>query len=73
MPYGLVNNEWVTPPTIYDTVSKLLESLGFTQMAQDVYNEPRERLSRYAAIILKNSPQDKRNMLVRSFRLLRLL
>ena len=60
--------------TTQDALSALLKALGFGQMSKDVCTEQNhETLGRYARIIIKNSPQEKRAELVSHFRHLRLV
>lgn len=60
--------------TKQQAISELLAALGFEAMARDVLNEnDAERLSRYARIVIKNSPQAVRYTLVNSFRQLRVI
>jgi hypothetical protein len=57
-----------TTKTINTALSSLLSALGFAQMAKDVVKETEpERLSRYARVVIKNSPADKRIALVTLF------
>lgn len=60
--------------TVQDALSELLSSLGFEAMARDVKTETdKANLSRYARIIIKQSPEAKRSELARGFYALRLL
>lgn len=57
-------------PTLQDAMSELLAVLGFGAMAREVRTEKdTERLSRYARIIVKQSPESKRLALANQFRL----
>jgi hypothetical protein len=50
-----------TTRTINDALSALLLALGFQTMAQQVKTErDTERLSKYARVIVRNMPADKR-------------
>jgi hypothetical protein len=50
-----------TTRTINDALSALLLALGFQAMAQQVKTErDTERLSKYARVIVRNMPADKR-------------
>ena len=50
-----------TAHTINDALSALLLSLGFRTMARQVKTErDTERLSKYARVIVRNMPADKR-------------
>ena len=55
-------------------LSDLLAALGFEAMAADALGETEhERLCRYARVILKASPPEKKRALVRRFVMLRLI
>lgn len=61
-------------PTMQDAMSALLLALGFNTMASEVKTETdRDRLSRYARIIVKQSPADKKLSLANNFRMAGLL
>jgi hypothetical protein len=61
-------------PTMQDAMSALLLALGFETMASEVKTETdRERLSRYARVIVKQSPADKKLALANNFRMAGLL
>lgn len=61
-------------PTVQSAMSALLAALGFDAMASDVLTETdRNRLARYARIIVKQSPQSKRAELISNFRTLRVI
>jgi hypothetical protein len=61
-------------PTIQNAMSALLFALGFDAMALAVKTETdRDRLSRYARVIVKQSPADKKLALANNFRLAGLL
>lgn len=61
-------------PSVQDALSALLDSLGFSAMARDVLVESdRTTLARYARIVLRNSPEDKRRALHSRFVALRLV
>lgn len=48
-------------PTIQDALSALLLALGFEAMAKGVLTETdRDRMMRYARVVLKNAPADAR-------------
>jgi len=60
--------------TIQDAMSALLFALGFDAMAEAVKTETdRERLCRYARVIVKQSPADKKLVLANNFRIAGLL
>ena len=62
-------------PTIQSAMSELLRALGFDQMAKDVLaaeDSDRELLRRYAHVIVKNAPKDKRASIVDQFKAVRL-
>lgn len=60
--------------TIQGAMAALLLALGFDAMAEAVKTETdRERLSRYARVIVKQSPADKKLALANNFRLAGLL
>lgn len=57
-----------TSATINTALSALLLALGFNAMAEQVKTErDAERLARYARVIVRNSPADKRATLSRLF------
>lgn len=59
--------------TTNNALSALLLALGFNQMAEDVLKETeRERLVRYAKVIIKNCPDAQRAAIVRNLRALNL-
>lgn len=62
-------------PRIQDAMSELLGTLGFGKMAEAVkIEEDRERLSRYARIIVRQTRDERAKMeLCSRFRLLNLL
>jgi hypothetical protein len=61
-------------PTIQNAMSALLFALGFDAMASAVKTETdRDRLSRYARVIVKQSPANKKLALANNFRLAGLL
>jgi hypothetical protein len=58
--------------TINDALGALLASEGFAQMAADVLTETDiDRLRKYARVIVKNAPEDRRATLANHFRTLR--
>lgn len=60
--------------TVQTALSELLGALGFEQMARDVMGETdRDRLSRYARIVVKNAPEAQRMALHSRFVMLRLI
>jgi len=57
--------------TTQDALSALLASLGFDTMAREVKSEQdNERLSRYARVVVKNSPVEIRRQLTVRFHFL---
>jgi len=62
-------------PTIQDALSELLDALGFKTMAREVKAETdKQRLSRYARVIIKNTPEgDIKRRLWRQLKLAGLL
>lgn len=57
-----------TAPDITTGMSALLKALGFDAMAKDVIGETdTERLTKYARVIVKNSPAEKRQRLFQLF------
>ena len=55
--------------TIQEATSAVLKSLGFDAMASGVLTEnDGERLSKYARVIIRNSPQSKKVELLAMFR-----
>lgn len=59
---------------VQQALSELLSALGFRKMAEDVLDEREEsRLRRYAAVVLKNSPQEHRRGLYSRFAMLGLV
>ena len=60
--------------TMQDAMSALLFALGFDAMAEAVKTETdKERLCRYARVIVKQSPAEKKLALANNFRLAGLL
>lgn len=57
-------------PTIQDAMSELLGAMGFEAMAREVKTEQElDRLRKYAAIIVKQSPANVRMEIANRFRL----
>ena len=57
--------------TTNNVLSALLLALGFNAMANEVLTETdRDRLIRYARVIIKNSPEAQRPAIVRNLRAL---
>lgn len=58
------------PKRIQDAMSELLDSMGFETMACEVkYEEELDRLRRYARVIVKQAPSDKKLAIANLFRL----
>lgn len=60
--------------TIQDALSQLLAALGFDAMAREVKTETdKTTLGKYARIIIRTSPQDKKMALTSRFKALNLI
>ena len=57
-------------PRIQDAMSELLDSMGFSRMAKEVrLEEELDTLRKYARMIVKNCPADKRVRIANLFRM----
>lgn len=62
------NTKMTTAPQLTDAMSAMLKALGFEAMAKEIIGESdTERLTKYARVIIKNSPEASRHRLFQLF------